>query len=114
MTTNNLSNVSPLAYDHLKRENTRLKRMVAGLESRLSALESRPLTTESKNGLSKGATDPNQDRFKAAVLEFWNAGTRGYGPIATALATAGYRNSNGNFYSREMVKRTLVRAGLVA
>lgn len=91
-----------------------LRAIVADLESRLTALESRPLTTEPKNGLSKGATDPNQDRFKAAVLKFWDEGLRGYGPIATALATAGYRNSNGNPYSREMVKRTLTRAGLVA
>ncbi len=91
-----------------------LRSTVADLESRLSALERRPLPTEPKNGPSKGATDPNQDRFKAAVLEFWNAGTRGYGPIATALATAGYRNSNGNPYSREAVKRALIRAGLVS
>ena len=91
-----------------------LRSIVADLESRLTALESRPLTTEPKNGLSKGATDPNQDRFKAAVLKFWDEGLRGYGTIATAVNNAGYRNSNGNFHGREMVKRTLIRAGLVA
>ena len=57
----------------------------------------------------------NQDlgAFKAKVVELWNAGERGYGPIAAALVAGGYRNSNGNAYTREAVKRTLIKAGLV-
>jgi hypothetical protein len=37
-----------------------------------------------------------------------------YGKIATALTNAGYRNGNGSPYSREMVKRILIKSGLVA
>jgi hypothetical protein len=62
------------------------------------------------------ATEFNQDlgAFKAAVGDYRNAGITGYGAIAAALADGGYRNSNGNLYTRETVKRTLIRAGLVA
>ena len=95
-----------------------LRAIVTYLESRLSALENRqPTIPAPDSGMiaddSKGASNPDQDRFKAAVLQFWKDGLRGYGPIANALTAAGYRNSNGNPYGREMVKRTLVKAGLV-
>lgn len=57
----------------------------------------------------------NQDiaAFKSAVVECWNGGMRGYGPIATTLEKSGYRNSRGNAYSRSDVKNALVKAGLV-
>jgi hypothetical protein len=38
---------------------------------------------------------------------------KGYGPIATELTSRGFRNGNGNSYSRSHVKAVLVKAGLV-
>ena len=95
-----------------------LRSTVADLESRLSALESRPLTIAAPDSglIAKDSTGEfNQDlaAFKAAVTDYWHSGLQGYGQIAAALTNAGYRNSSNNPYSREMVKRTLVKAGLV-
>ena len=58
----------------------------------------------------------NQDlaAFKSAVVDYWNSGMRVYGQIATALKNAGYRNSNGNLYTRDSVKKSLIKSGLVA
>lgn len=114
---------------------------IADLNSRLNRLESRLLALERQGAnpvalindsalcaVSETVNTPdsslissdssgefNRDlgEFKTAVVEFWNSGIMGYGPIAAALAAGGYRNSNGNLYTREAVKRTLVKAGLV-
>lgn len=75
-----------------------------------------PRTAETVDAMPADTGGFNQDlaAFKLAVVKFWNAGITGYGAIATALEAGGYRNSNGNLYTRETVKRTLIRAGLVA
>jgi hypothetical protein len=114
---------------------------IAELNNRLNALESRLLALERQGITSVVSLDDsalcvvyetvntpdsslipsdssgefNQDlaAFKAAVADYWNSGMKGYGPIATALKNAGYRNSNGNLYTRESVKKALVKAGLV-
>ena len=57
----------------------------------------------------------NQDiaAFKLAVVDCWDRGVQSYGAIAAELTMAGFRNSNGNAYTREAVKRTLKQAGKV-
>lgn len=71
-----------------------------------------PVTTENAPA---DASAFNQDlaAFKTAVIDAWNGGMKGYGPIATTLNNAGFRNGNGNSYSRSHVKAVLVKAGLV-
>lgn len=65
----------------------------------------------------------NQDlaAFKAAVINAWNGGVNrntcganSYGAVVTELTKAGFRNSNGNPYSRDSVRMALIRAGLVS
>lgn len=95
-----------------------LRSTVAALESRVAALESRPLTIAAPDsGLiaddSKGGFNQDLAAFKSAVVTYWHSGLQGYGQIAAALTNAGYRNSSNKPYSREAVKRTLVKAGLV-
>lgn len=104
------------------------------LESRLLALEVRGVTSVVSLGdsalcaasetvdapdsvaLSTDSTGEfNQDlsAFKSAVVDCWDRGMRGYEAIAAELKKAGFRNSNGNAYTREAVKRTLIKAGKV-
>lgn len=72
-----------------------------------------PVDAHPAHPADTGAFNRDLGAFKLAVVELWNAGTRGYGPIATALEAGGYRNSNGNPYNREAVRCTLMKAGLV-
>ena len=114
---------------------------IAELNSRLNTLESRLLALERQGVTSVVSVDDsalcavsetvntpdsrlipsdssgefNQDlaAFKSAVVDYWNSGIRSYGQIATALKNAGYRNSNGNLYTRDAVKKSLIKSGLV-
>ncbi|NJM11489.1 MAG: hypothetical protein HC889_06055 [Synechococcaceae cyanobacterium SM1_2_3] len=95
-----------------------LRAMVADLESRLTALESRPnCNPMTDSGLiAKDSTGEfNQDlaAFKSAVVTYWQGGMTGYGPIATALNNSGYRTSNNTPYTRDAIKKVLQKAGLV-
>lgn len=71
------------------------------------------LTTTPRASTNADAFNQDLAAFKTAVVDHWVGGLRGYGPIATAVANAGYRNSNGNRYTREAVKKALIKAGLV-
>lgn len=118
-----------------------LRCAVADLNSRLNTLESRLLALEGQGvtsvvllddsalcaasetvdapdsvTLSNDSTgELNQDiaAFKLAVVDCWDRGVQSYGAIAAELTMAGFRNSNGNAYTREAVKRTLKQAGKV-
>ena len=71
-----------------------------------------PASTE-RGPADTGSFNQDLAAFKTAVIDAWNGGMKGYGPIATALNNAGYRNGNGNPYPRSHVKAVLVKAGLV-
>ena len=84
--------------------------LIAGINSLAE-----PARADSVDAQPADASAFNRDlgAFKLAIIDAWNGGMRGYGPIATELTSRGFRNGNGNPYSRSHVKAVLVKAGLV-
>jgi hypothetical protein len=129
--SNMLQNDSNAAIKELREivviQNERLNRIeqaiLKGLEAdKAGQIEADELTgTDTKEDSSLHLSDlipaaqfnHNKAQFNAACVELYRSGITGYQKIADILTERGFRNSVGNPYYRDGVKRAIKAAGLI-